>query len=96
VVSILYNYWVCVVADAVERNRSPAKNREFSENSTPEQGCDGHVASGPSKFDRDLRWLNDHLGSFLLLRWLPLFCGDMPPTPFVAPASCRSATHGTT
>jgi hypothetical protein len=44
------------------------KNREFSENSTPKQACDGLVASGLSKFDRDLRWLNNHLGSFLLLR----------------------------
>jgi hypothetical protein len=42
-----------VVADAVKRNRSPMKNREFSKNSSPKQVSDVPMAAGLSNFDGD-------------------------------------------
>ena len=42
-----------MVADAVKRNRSPTKNREFSRNSSPKQVSDVPMAAGRSNFDRD-------------------------------------------
>jgi hypothetical protein len=42
-----------MVADAVKRNRSPMKNREFSKNSSPKQVSDVPMAAGRSNFDRD-------------------------------------------
>jgi len=50
-VSAVREDWM--VADAVKRNRSPTKNREFSRNSSPKQVSDVPMAAGRSNFDRD-------------------------------------------